>query len=495
MDKATQPYSLYSAPIVPRFIKPFCAKFKTHSSILLCSMIGLAIGLIALKLSLKIMLGLFVLLIIGIIGLLKPEVVAIMLAFLLPFHLEWEMAQLAGIKVGTTSLLVAVGILSIIINQFLNRKTKFPQIPNIIPWLLLAIFMCAAYIHSPFFIPEPAKIPWHLYRTILRFLLIFPLFFILIKTKGEKLVKGIILALLISTTLTAAVGIIQTAFNVSFHPFHFGIGLQMLNTRPDVQGIDEASGILRAFGSFTHSNAFAGFLILTLSMTAGIFLFAKKNKLWYAAAISGIFQLLALMCTMSRGGWIAFSCSFFIMTILAKKKRLILVALISLFVIVLFLPAASVKKISSRAHSIAKPTEVEEFTFRQGRWSSFLEIISKNPILGTGEAVLEHSSDESIGQTPHNMYLYFAVQYGIPALILFLYFLGQVIYRSFINFRMAQHNWHKTVSLGALGSMVALMIHGSVDALVGIDQIWTAFWLVAAIAFSLGEPNSDNNID
>jgi len=469
------------------FEKDLGIKFKPYLSTLIYGMIGCLIGIFALSFSLKIALGLFILLILGIVGLLKPVVAAITLAFLLPFHLEWEMPQLAGIKVGTTSLLVAVGLVSIIISQFLNRKSKLPRIPHIIPWLLLALFMCAAYIHSPDFMPEPVKIPWHLYRSVFKFLLIFPLLFIFFKTKGEHLIKKIVLVLLISSMISAVVGIIQTVMAIPWHPFHAGLSLESLYKYQDLFTVDHVTGILRAFGSFTHPNAFAGFLVITIAISIGIVFTAPRDRIWYLALISGSIQIIALVCTMSRGGWVAFSCSFIILSILAQKKRPIAWGAIFIIIAMIFLPAEYKKKLSSRAQSISKPSEVEEFTFRQKRWDSFLEIALKNPILGTGVAVLNNPNEEEIGQTPHNMYLYFAVQNGIPALGMLLYFLGQLIYRSIITFRVVQNSWHKALSLGLLGGAIGLISHGFVDAQIDTEQIWTCCWLMFSMAIFLAD--------
>ncbi|MDZ7376232.1 MAG: O-antigen ligase family protein [candidate division KSB1 bacterium] len=417
----------------------------------------------------------------------KTELVAMMLALLLPFHLEWEMPQLAGIKVGTTSLLVGVGLTSIIFRQFLGYQNKFPRIPCIAPWTLMAIFMCAAYIHSPYFSTELAKMPWHLYRAVLRFLLVFPLLFLLLKLKGEQLLKKIITLILFASMLSAMGGIIQTITATPFRPFHHGVVSESMVLYSDLFKVDPNTGILRAFGSFTHPNAFAGYLVISLTLTMGIILFGPKDKLWYLAIISGCVQIIALLFTMSRGGWVAFSSSFLIMASLARQKKIIGLGLLFLTITIIIMPSEHKNKFASRAKSISKPSEVQEFTFRQKRWEAFFEIAIHNPIVGTGSAVLDNPNEAEIGRTPHNMYLYFAVQNGIPALVLLAYFMTQLIWRGFNIFERSSDRLQRTLGLGLLGAGIGLVIHGAVDALIGLEQIWTAFWMLLAMAFFLRE--------
>ena len=489
MDKAIQTYLFNPISTASDANENIWAHLKSRSSILIYAAIGCSIGLFALSFSIKITLGLLILLILGFIGLIKPEIVAIVLGFLLPFHLEWEMPQLAGIKVGTTSLLVAVGFISILLNRFLNRKTRLPRIPHIIPWSLLALFMCAAYIHSPYFSSDPAKIPWHLYRSVLRFLLIFPLIFVLLQTKSQLLSKNMIWMILVSTTIAGLGGIVQTTTGTPWHPFHYGINLESLLLYKDLFTAENVTGVLRAFGPFTHPNGFAGYLVITIAISLGILFCTPRNRLWHVTLVSLAVQITALLCTMSRGGWVAFSGSTVLMGILAKKKKVIGMGAGILALAFILMPSTQKSKIASRAKSISKPSQVEEFAFRQKRWDTFLEIAFKNPILGTGMAVLDNPNEGEVGQTPHNMYLYFAVQNGIPALILLVYFLGQLCYWGFVTFQRTQNHWYRAIALGGLGAGIGLFIHGAVDALIGLEQIWTAFWVLFAMIIFVAEQN------
>ena len=178
--------------------------------------------------SVPLALGLCLLGLLVLFGCSRPGLFAVIIALLLPFYLEWETMG-SGMKVGATSLLVAGTLVSVLMHSFLHPETRFPRTPHLIPWMLLSGFMCAAFIHGPYFVSDAAKIPWHLYRTVLRYLLIYPALLLVFRIEGESAARNAIVALLISSGLVALLGITQTALDAPWHPLHFGIALKMLS--------------------------------------------------------------------------------------------------------------------------------------------------------------------------------------------------------------------------------------------------------------------------
>jgi O-antigen ligase len=449
---------------------------------------GTLIGILAIGISVPLVLGICLFGLLVLFGCARPALFAVVIAFLLPLYLEWETMG-TGMKVGATSLLVVGTLVTVLIYSFAHRGIRLLQIPHLVPWMLLSGFMCAAFIHGPYFVSDPAKIPWYLYRTVLRYLLIYPLLLLVFRIEGEHAVRNVVMAVLVSTGLVALVAIAQTALNVPWHPLHFGIALKVLITRWDAMTYDSGSGILRAFGSFAHPNGLAGFLVVVIPISFAIILLGRRDVLWYTAAVSGLFQIIALACTMSRGGWIATVISFLIMFSMARQKRVILLGVTFLLLFGVMAALFSPKALTSRIATLSSYSQIEELAFREGRWESFLEIARANPLLGTGEATLDDSEegDSEVGQTPHNLYLFFAVKYGVPALLLLAYLWGRLIYESIQGFRLSTVAFHRAIALGVAGSGIGLCIHGLVDALMDTDQIWTAFWILLAMSVVLKE--------
>ncbi len=449
---------------------------------------GTLIGILATGFSVPLGLAICFFGLLVLFGCSRPGLFAVFIAALLPLYLEWETLG-SGMKVGTTSLLVVGTLFGVLIHSFLHRGTRFPRIPHLVPWMLLSGFMCAAYIHGPYFVPDPAKIPWHLYRTVFRYLLIYPLLLLVFRIERESAVRNALVAVLVSTGLVALVAIAQTALNAPWHPLHFGIALKMLTARTDAMPSDPATGVLRAFGSFAHPNGLAGFLVVRAPISLAIILLGRRDLLWYAASVSGLLQIIALACTMSRGGWVASIISFSIVSSLAMKKRVIILGVAFLLVFGMATALFSTKALTSRAASLGKYSQVEELVFREQRWESFLEILRANVFLGVGEASLDDlkKTGSEWGKTPHNLYLFFAVKYGVPAALLLAYLLGWLIYESIRSFRLSTINFHKVVALGVAGSAIGLCIHGLADALIDTDQIWTALWILLAMTVVLKE--------
>lgn len=179
--------------------------------------------------------------------------------------------------------------------------------------------------------------------------------------------------------------------------------------------------ILRAYGTFSHSNLFGGYIFVCLSLL--IQSIHKQNYLKRSHFL--IIFLIGLLISFSRTAWIAFFV-FLAMLVLMKAvkvnwKQLILTGVLIIFVLVVF---SLDKVIVSRIMDFSLNAWDERLVFS----GIAREIISSNYLLGigTGTFVLAMPTAVSSALSPwlfqpvHNFFLLVFSEIGIVGLLLWL---------------------------------------------------------------------------
>ncbi len=213
------------------------------------------------------------------------------------------------------------------------------------------------------------------------------------------------------------------------------LGLDFLNPRP--------AQMVSTFGNVN----FAGeYIAASLFFTAGLFLEGKKKeKIVYGSA--GALQLVYLVITGARGGWVGLFGGgiilFFILGPRIRTARAISFALGGLAVSLLFVRliggAQSLDAAASRAYSIFN-IHHPSVQVRLHVWRSMLEMIKQNPLAGVGAGnfqivfplfrpleELRISGIVTQVARAHNDYLEIAADLGIIGLGLFAWLLAETV--------------------------------------------------------------------
>ena len=126
----------------------------------------------------------------------------------------------------------------------------------------------------------------------------------------------------------------------------------------------------------------------------------------------------------------------------------------------------------------------------QGRiviWKGALKIIQDHPWWGTGYgtfgAIIPYYAPELRGRRmdAHNSYLIVAAEMGIPALIIFLWVLFLVMWKTYRLYRNAKDPFIKATALGFLAGLFALIVANMFGSRVDAEEISGYFWVLAAI--------------
>lgn len=213
---------------------------------------------------------------------------------------------------------------------------------------------------------------------------------------------------------------------------------------------------LRMFSLFPDSHTFPLYLLMVLPFLL-LFIYDTKHTLtkWdRRLAWFGFIALhLALILSGTRGIWasIIFSAAalgiawFFMpqMRFYSKKIALSIGAFVLMFPLawaVLMMPQFQEDNVQShdvfftRLGSLIDPSETSNFG-RIEIWKSTLKSIAHNPVLGIGignyPVVLDQNiSATRMGASAHNLYLQVAAEMGLPAAIIFMWFLWEVFVRA-----------------------------------------------------------------
>ena len=207
-----------------------------------------------------------------------------------------------------------------------------------------------------------------------------------------------------------------------------------------------------ANGTFGNTNFMGSFVSIVLpAMILGAILFNKK--IYYIGSAIAYSAMLA--CT-ARSSWVAFIVYIFAIIIyLIKKhrkkyfKRFFIIGMIFIFCFGFIKITDKYNRIENKTTNLQK--EIKEIknvgltnktgSGRIGIWKSVIKLITKVPITGCGvdalsDGLIEECPDEckeiGIGSSiyvdkAHNEYLQIAATMGIPALIVYLIFIGQIV--------------------------------------------------------------------
>jgi O-antigen ligase len=293
--------------------------------------------------------------------------------------------------------------------------------------------------------------------------------FIMVKdlTRSKEYLKRIIKAILISFGIVVAIGLLQLisayffnignfwnywADNVAYNFYGGNLRDIVRNANAWFAASPTGSSVVRSFGSFTDPHSFALYLLLICP-----FLYLFVFPIFKGKKISGkdfifILTLFFIILSGTRGIWFSVVCGIVAAIYLfLRKKDLRHVAtyiLITLAFFMVLIPIASVftaipqfkEKINNTdsvliLKRLTSILDINE-TSNQGRiyiWKKSIESIKKSPLLGIGIGNFPVALEQDVelakaGSSAHNLYLNFAVEGGILALIFVILIFLEILF-------------------------------------------------------------------
>ena len=299
---------------------------------------------------------------------------------------------------------------------------------------------------------------------IISIFLIFSSAYVLVKK--EKDPKSILLAIIFSSIIPFLSAIYQ------------------LLTGSGVAGSEGVES--RLFGTFSHPNPFASFVLISVSVL--LFLILKERdfgKKWLFSSWLAL-GFIILEQTYARGAWLAFLIFLFIITI--KKSPKVLVVLFVAFVVLFSLSTS----IQNRIQDVYNPPADSSVRWRFEQWDRVYKSFVKKPLtgygIGTETIVHENEYGPNAGnQYTHNDFLRIALETGIFGCIIYSALLFLALAKLIQAYRQEKNPWRKHFGLFVLALYVGLLSYSLTNNNLNETVTQWLMWGVIGTAFALFE--------
>lgn len=293
-----------------------------------------------------------------------------------------------------------------------------------------------------------------------------------------------------------------TALPVSIYGLRqYLFGASALATWVDVNS--SLANTTRVYSFLDNPNLLAGYLIPAVMFSgAAIFAWERWLPKLLALTATGV-NLLCLVLTFSRGGWIGLLMGGFLLLILIVQywsvrfspfwRRWALPLLLGGSTTVVTLAVLSVGALRDRALSLFAGREDSSNNFRINVWHAVLQMIRDRPILGIGPGNEAFNHVYPLYQEPrytalsaYSIILEVMVEGGVFGLLAFLWMVFMGFQQGWQQLQqLRQHQQPQGYWLmAAMAAMVGILGQGIADTVMYRPQISTLWWLMIALVTS-----------
>lgn len=246
--------------------------------------------------------------------------------------------------------------------------------------------------------------------------------------------------------------------------------------------------------TFFNHNHIAGYLEMALAMGLGLLISGALGRgiIWPFCLF---LILVAQVLTMARGGWVSTVVALIFMTVAIFRKKkvrvrnLILVGLAALVLLTLGVIGSS--NITERIETLDVVSQPHSED-RVYVWAASLQLIREHPWLGTGLGTFPWSFTKVRPpglifryREAHNDYLDLITQLGLPIIIPLIWGLVLIFGRGLKTFRRARSRFSEGITIGALGGIVAILVHSITDFNIQVTANGIVFSLLVGLAMGV----------
>lgn len=249
-------------------------------------------------------------------------------------------------------------------------------------------------------------------------------------------------------------------------------------------------------GEAGEPNTLGGYLVLMLALTLGLLLTEDSTKHKKMLIGLSILIVVSLMATLSRSSWLAAIPMLLTLTILSRRKLVIIVPLV---IVVLISPFILPKAVKDRAlYTVTQEKHLGQLevggvridTSTSARLMTWKEVLTKDfvnhPFLGYG--VTGYGFVDA--QYPRVL-----IETGIIGLMAFSLLIFSIYKNSWHIFRNTGDPFFKGVVLGYLAGFVGMLVHAIGTNTFIIVRIMEPFWFLTAIVIMVPAIESEESIN
>ena len=388
----------------------------------------------------------------------RPQVGIYTVIPLLP--LQVLRARLEGFPLG--SHVIYLLLLSVIVGLLLKSQLSLPQTPLNKALLLFAVFLYISLWRGSFYLSAPLPImPSDPRVAVWKDYMAMPLLFVAavgaIRTPAQ--IKLVFLIVCVSILLVDR----SALMNVLSHSFeHF----------------DENKRDGGPLG-YAGSNGLAAFEAQCSCLLLGFAVYEKSRLRKLALYGLIALTLYCLLYAFSRGGYISFLTGLLVLGLL-KNRKLIFVVAALLLTCQTVAPVAVQERINM---TYGKDNTLETSADQRVQlWTDAAQLISDNPIVGSGFATYMFMGRVGHLRDTHNIYIKVLVETGIVGLLIFLWLLATLLNAAFRLFRAAKDPFYSGIALGLLSLLGCLLVGNLFGDRWTYIEINGIVWVLIAVA-------------
>lgn len=350
-------------------------------------------------------------------------------------------------------------VVSLLIIFLFNNRQEIINLPLKKIWFLMLL----AVTMSVFISIEKMSSLYEIIK-LLSILLMFATAYIIVKK--EKKISTVIYAIIFSSLV----------------PFLFAT--YQLLTRTGLGGSEGVES--RLFGTFSHSNSFASFVVIVFSLS--LYLMFQEKHYW-TKWLLGIFiawEILILEQTYARGAWLALLIFLFIITLKKSPKTLLAIALTS---IALFFFSET---IHDRIEDVYNPPADSSVRWRFVQWNKMYGAYLKKPLTGYGFGTETIVHEREFGfnagnQYTHNDFLRIALETGIFGFLVYCIFVFTTLIRLTIFYIKTKNPISKDFSLFTLALFVAILSYSLTNNTLHETVTQWTLWAIIGTSMALSQ--------
>ncbi len=238
---------------------------------------------------------------------------------------------------------------------------------------------------------------------------------------------------------------------------------------------------LRPRGTMGHYMTYSGTLMLVIGVAAARIVFGMRDRVWPALVMPAL--VVALTLTFTRSAWVGVCVGVSLLFILKDFR---LTGLIPVIVALLF--ALAPDRITDRIMSVfdlRDPSSRDRVAMLQ----TGAAMVRDHPLTGVGPNMVERlytqyrdaSGVQSKNPHLHNVPVQIAAERGLPALAVWLGFIGVLATGVFRIFRGSQD---RTLAAGALAAIAAMLAAGMFEYNFGDSEFLMLFLVIVTLPFA-----------
>ena len=236
----------------------------------------------------------------------------------------------------------------------------------------------------------------------------------------------------------------------------------------------------RPQGMLGLNMTYSGLVMLVVCAAFARIMFATHNRAWAALVMPAL--LIALAFTFTRSAWIGACCGVALLFVLRDFRLLALLPVALGLFIVLAPPNLSARIYST--FSLTDPSNAD----RVAMMRSGVRIIKDHPLTGVGPDMIikvypdyrDATAVNALNPHLHNVPLQIAAERGLPALIVWLWFIV-VLVRDLIKRR---HGGFPSLANGALATVMAMLTAGMFEYNFGDSEFLMLFLVFVTLPYA-----------